>query len=106
MGSIDSAISRILHIEEKIDMLLTLLKDKQYQELPEWFDLRKACEYKGLNYDTVKNRRTLQPDSSKIKVMCNKRMWPREVILEWANQDDKDLNYIAKPKYPNLQVAG
>jgi len=106
VGSIDSAISRIPHIEEKIDMVLTLLKENQYQELPEWIDLKTACEYKGVNYETVRDRPDLQPDRSKRRKVSGKWMWPRDVIIEWIKKTDDDLGYKPEPKHAKLKVAG
>ena len=52
------------------------------------------------------DRPDLQPDRSKSTKVSGKRMWPRDVILDWAKKTDDDLGYKPKPKHPKLKVSG
>jgi hypothetical protein len=57
--------------------------DMHAMTLPGWVDLRQACAYKGVAYNTVANRRELQPPRAKA-VYMGKMKWAREVVEEWA----------------------
>ena len=73
-------------------LILNRIEDLQHRILPEWVDLRTACEYKGVNYDTVSDRPDLQPDRSKCAKVSGNRMWPRGVVIEWCKKNT--VNYI------------
>ena len=52
---------------------------------PEWFSLRKACEFKGIPYGSVKGRPHKQPRFGFPDKLCGTRKyWSRKTIVEWA----------------------
>ena len=99
-------LPELTQIIENQVLMLSRFEDLQNRMLPEWVDLRTACDLKGVNYDTVKNRPALQPDRTKRRKVAGNWMWPRDVIINWFPKDDEDLGYKPKPKNPNLNVAG
>lgn len=94
------------HIHEDIHVVLKVIMEELKMRLPEWVDLKTACEYKGVNYETVCDRPALQPDRSKRRKVSGRWMWHRDVILDWSKKTDDDLGYVPKPKHPKLKVAG
>lgn len=60
---------------------------------PEWFTLQAACKYKGVNYNTVKTDRRLQPQFGRPdKLVGTRKYWSRETIVEWSQvMDSVDL---------------
>ena len=104
MGSIDlPELDQILENQTLIMKQLSELRTNN--NLPEYIDLRTACELKGVNYDTVKNRQGLQPDRSKRVMVSGRWMYPRDVIVDWLRKTDADLSYVPKPKYPKLRIV-
>ena len=86
-------------------LILSRVEDLQNRMLPEWVNLRTACEYKGVNYDTVINRPALQPNRLRRKKVSGKWMWPRDVIIAWSSKTDDELGYRPNPKHPKLNVT-
>ena len=57
-----------------------------------WFNLKEACELKGLNYKTAGNNRRFQPNGG-IREGKNggRNAWKRETIIKWLEQTDDEL---------------
>ena len=104
MGQID--LPELTQILENQELILNRFEDLQNRMLPEWVDLRTACEYKGVNYNTVTNRPALQPDRTKRRKVTNIWRWPRDEIIAWSKKSDDELGYQPNPKKPKLKVAG
>ena len=67
---------------------------------PEWFSLRKASEYKGIPYNTVKTDKYRQPKFGIAdKMDGTKKYWSRKTVVEWAQVvNDNDL-LVYRKKY-------
>lgn len=85
----------LLDISDKIDGLsekinkLALAK----QPPPLWFDLKAACEFKGLQYNTVRCQSALQPRRGVPDAeMGKKKYWNRDTVLNWARQFEPTKN--------------
>lgn len=52
---------------------------------PEWFGLRKACDFKGIPYNSVKGNKYKQPRFGiPDKMDGTKKYWSRKSIVEWS----------------------
>jgi len=94
VASID--LPELTRFEEKLDMILTLLKDKQYQALPEFMDLNTACMLKGVCKSTLEDNRELYPDLNKRVRVGHRLMWHKDDIIEWLSKTDKELGSVTK----------
>jgi len=63
---------------------------------PEWFTLRKACQFKGVEYNSVKVSKDRQPlFGIPEKMDGTRKYWSRRTIVEWCaviSESDR-LNY-------------
>lgn len=58
-----------------------------------WFDLKSACELKGVNYNTVVSTRRYQPNRGiEDAVICGRKRWSRETVMDWLDEIDSDLD--------------
>ncbi len=58
----------------------------------EWFDLKQGCNLKGINYNTVISNPKYQPNFGKPDaIICGRRRWRRQTILDWLQVTDEDL---------------
>ena len=59
-----------------------------------WFNLKEACELKGLNYKTAGNNRRFQPNGGvRDGKVGGRNVWKRDTIIKWLEQtDDKLMN--------------
>jgi hypothetical protein len=56
---------------------------------PAWYNLRAACELKGIAYNTIKSRPDLQPNGgSADATIAGRRVWRCLTIDVWLNQID------------------
>ena len=70
----------------------------------EWFDLKTACQLKGITYNTVVSDRRYQPNFGKPDaIICGRRRWRRQTILDWLHVTDEDL---PKGKKLNALIGG
>ncbi len=57
-----------------------------------WFNLKEACELKGLNYKTAGNNRRFQPNGGiREGKIGGRNAWKRETIIKWLEQTDDEL---------------
>ena len=57
-----------------------------------WYTLKDACEFKGVNYNTINNKPRLKPNNGiPDGIVTGKRMWNVKTINKWVLQNDKDL---------------
>lgn len=57
-----------------------------------WFNLKEACELKGLNYKTAGNNRRFQPNGGvRDGKIGGRNAWKRETIIKWLEQTDDEL---------------
>ena len=58
-----------------------------------WFDLKAACELKGVNYNTVVSTHRYQPNRGVADaVICGRKRWSRETVRAWLDVIDSDLD--------------
>lgn len=58
-----------------------------------WFDLKSACELKGVNYNTVVSTHRYQPNKGIADaVICGRKRWSRETVMDWLDVIDSDLD--------------
>ncbi len=58
-----------------------------------WFNLKEACELKGLNYKTAGNKPWLQPNNGTADgKVGGRKAWKISTIVSWLEQTDDDLN--------------
>jgi hypothetical protein len=58
-----------------------------------WFDLKSACELKGVNYNTVVSTHRYQPNKGIADaVICGRKRWSRETVMDWLDEIDSDLD--------------
>lgn len=80
---------RFREIEEIIDRLSVL--EKKIEDIgrkicptQEWYDLKSACQLKGVNYNTVVSNPQFQPLQGRPDAyLCGRRRWKKETILAW-----------------------
>ncbi len=64
------------------DLLSTIVNELTAQR--EWYDLRAACERKGINFNTVKSKSEFQPAKGIADTyITGKRMWHFTTIQGW-----------------------
>ena len=57
-----------------------------------FFTLAEACSYKGLNYKTASNKRTLQPNKGiPDGKLGGRKVWGYKTIAGWISQLDDEL---------------
>lgn len=63
-----------------------------------WYNLKDACEYKGVTYGTVKCDSYRQPLGGRPDALINgRKMWKSESIEEWLDITDENIEeYIAR----------
>ena len=82
------------NISAKLDKLMDMVADLLKGQLTgrEWYDLKAACDLKGLNYNTVSSRRKLQPNFGKEDAkIAGRRRWRKETVLKWLETTDQDF---------------
>ena len=58
----------------------------------EWFDIKTACQLKGINYNTVVSNQKYQPNSgTPDAIICGRRRWRKETIQNWLLLTDSDI---------------
>lgn len=93
---------QIPELAEIIETQTTILHSLQRLSSPKhpqyWYNLREACELKGVNFNTVKTRWYYKPKGGKPDtVMHGVYVWSRESIDEWIQVDDTNrAQYLAK----------
>jgi len=59
---------------------------------PEWYTLRVACERKGINYNTARVLRRLQPGGGvPDALLAGRRVWHRATVERWLKQTDEEV---------------
>ena len=77
-------------ILEKLDALKAEIAAHEHEEGPAYFTLKRACELKGISYNSVKSNLRLQPSLGKEDCrISGRRMWRRATIEEWLNITDE-----------------
>jgi hypothetical protein len=74
-----------------LDKILLRLGELESRQLPEWVDIKTACAWKGVKKSTIENNKELMPPESERERVGHRKLWPREVILEWAKRIDEEL---------------
>ena len=58
--------------------LTSFLPNKMY------FTLKECCEYKGINYKTICNRKELQPNKGKGSTnVGGRKVFRRDIVIDW-----------------------
>jgi hypothetical protein len=74
----------LVAIRERLDQLEPACR-------PAWYNLKRACELKGVAYNTVKSRRELQPNGGNPDgKVGGRRLWLRATIERWSLEADLD----------------
>ena len=59
---------------------------------PEWYTLRAACDRKGINYNTARVLRHLQPGGGvPDALLVGRRVWHRVTVEQWLQQTDEEV---------------
>ena len=59
---------------------------------PEWYTLRAACDRKGINYNTARVLRHLQPGGGvPDALLAGRRVWHRATVEQWLQQTDEEV---------------
>lgn len=94
VGLMESLLDKINNLTEEVRFLkneVCSLKEKVIINQA-WFDLRQLCSIKGLKYNTVVSKHSLQPNKGKPDAtIAGKRMWRRETALHWCQLTDEDI---------------
>ena len=72
------------------------LHNMKSDHLPSWIGLKEACALKGVAYSTIQkpeNKHLIPPLSERQRVGKALR-WPRDVILKWLLQKDRELEEV------------
>ena len=92
--SLDATFREVLGIpalETKIDRIEETLAQLQPASQREWWDLKSCCIRKGLNYNTVKGNRALQPCGGKgHEIISGRRYWHWSVVENWLMETDNE----------------
>ena len=93
---LDDLVREVGSLREELASLKAKINPSQ-----EWYDLKQACQLKGVNYHTVISNHRYQPNSGmEDAIICGRRRWKQETIEQWIQVTDGNL-----PKVKNLQVA-
>jgi hypothetical protein len=58
--------------------------------IPEWTNLKKACEIKGVAYNSAKSKPALQPNHGDEDAKLNgRKVWRRDTVLSWLEKVDQ-----------------
>jgi hypothetical protein len=89
------ALDRLPSMLEKLEKILE--PREQAPDLPEWITMRKACELKGVPFNTVRQIPELQPNQGvPDRFHQNVAYFRRETILEWLHvMDENRSEYLA-----------
>ena len=73
---------------------------------PRYFSLRAACEYKGVQYNSIRPHKEKQPRFGvPDKMDGSKKYWSLESVIEWAEVMDSSDWMEYRGKYPHLAAA-
>lgn len=70
-----------------------------------WLSLKEAAELKGINYNTLLNKKELQPNCGFADARIGgRRKWSRETITDWLKMTDDELerdylDYVGSERY-------
>jgi len=65
----------------------------------QWYNLKQACEVKGVNYKTILNNPHRKPNNGTPDgVVSGNGAWTRDSIWLWIHQTDKDMKELAVSK--------
>jgi hypothetical protein len=81
-------------LSERFDLLLEKVTElaNANSQSQEWFNLKDACQWKGVKYNTVKSKFKLQPNQGiPDGIVSGRRMWKRETVLRWLSLTDEDI---------------
>ena len=93
------AVEEILSGIEDLNLKIETLTAAQFGA-PEWFGLRAACKFKGVEYNSVKSDRSRQPRNGIAdKMDGTKRYWHRSTIVEWSKVIDSTDWYSYQKKH-------
>ena len=79
----------ITELRRELAGIRVALERLQPETRPQWYNLRLACQVKGVVYSTLKGRPALQPGKGiPDAIVTGRRMWRRETIETWLNEVD------------------
>ncbi len=86
-------LEKILDTQKRLTEQLHSLKPNS---LPAWIGLREACTLKGVAYSTIQKpeNKHLMPPLSERQRVGKALKWPRDVILRWLLQKDRELEEV------------
>ena len=65
------------------------MAEQTESEGPEWYTLQMACERKGVNYNSAKSKRSLQPNGGREDSrLSSRRVWHRSTVEAWLKKTD------------------
>lgn len=98
MNNVDEILEKKMEIiakrmmAEMLDRKLSKAKEEKLSLAKEWFDLREACELKGLNYKTSCNRTMLQPNKGESDGnIGGRKKWRKQTIINWLSLCDEEI---------------
>ena len=88
LPEVEQLISEMKLLKDEIAEMKGVLTPSQ-----RWFDLKSACELKGVNYNTVVSTHRYQPNNGVADaVICGRKRWSRETVMDWLDVIDSDLD--------------
>jgi len=94
-------LPELLEIKEILNKINLRLDELENRSVPEWCTLTEAAKLKNLSYETLKKHPEWGPNPTKAELVCGKRRWHRETILEWLLQEDM----ASESSYRKLNVV-
>ena len=99
LKEVEDLTKEIISLREELSSMKSKVMPSQ-----EWYDLKTACQLKGINYHTVISGLRYQPNFGKPDaIICGRKRWRRQTILDWLHVTDED---IPKGKKLNALIGG
>ena len=99
LKEVEDLTKEIISLREELSSMKSKVMPSQ-----EWYDLKTACQLKGINYNTVISNPKYQPNLGKPDaIICGRKRWRRQTILDWLHITDED---ISKGKKLNALIGG
>jgi len=92
------ALPEVAELVQKVEQLTKEISEIKETLTPSqrWYDLKSACQLKGVNYNTVVSTHKYQPNGGiEDAMICGRKRWYRETVLEWIEQVDSDRRKAA-----------
>lgn len=84
LPEVQELVEKVTVLTEKIEAM-----EQYIQPQREWWDLKAACAWKGVSYNSVTSKRSLQPKNGyEDAIVSGRRMWRRKTVAEWIEEQE------------------